>query len=505
MKIPHIFAISLGFGIVAVLAAYIPTIDIAAVQGGNALDLAQKAWAASGMLGACFVAAFAASSFILVVACTLLDLRRARQRLQSLIGGNTTNPDWHWAFADTALSTIAPKLLAAPAKGADGSAIPQGALPLPWLRIISSEIWRLYAKRFLATQSASVFLAAADVLFMHDAGRSVPPPFDLATTTQAVMFTATLVTILVCVWMWVDDEIDALAALIASMPAAARAKSAPAFEPVPSNDGRGHRDLRLRRGTNYTIERLAEAVEQSAAETARALEPILTLCLQRMEDGAARHLAGISELLAAGRQLIDDLVNRLAATKALEAPSGSGPALVQALEPALHDILEQQRVMIEQFVSSLRLQAEQFDQLTQAARAATETGLRQLGEEVIGLASSVDTLTQRLLPGMTRLVAADERLLAIIRRQDEAAGRLEERWGDAVAGLQAAQAALEKLVEIGAHDERGRRLLGPGSAFGTKGERSPAHLSSELDALLSDMSDAARGYPASPRSRQGEG
>jgi hypothetical protein len=324
--------------------------------------------------------------------------------------------------------------------------------PLALLRVLRAEIWRVFIKRVVASQTVTVALVALALAFAPDLAPS--PTLGPALILRIDALAAGIVLAGgVAAALMLDRAIERFAALVTHLSAAweeslprplATPPYAPATAPLPrtGESAPGPSDARIAQLAN-SIDRLAALVSSAATPSE----------------------AQIGQLTAS--------VERLAAVVA-----GTAERQNQSLA-------EFARLM-EGGIESLTLALDRAEAVPQSDAAAATAAMAQL-------TAAIEQLAQPVRDQMKVLAASDRRLITMLRRQEEVVGSLGQRWSELVAALHGMTEGLAN-VAVAARDEGANRLpapaLGEGSAV--------SELEDELQDLLDDMSDpdAAEDDPA---------
>jgi hypothetical protein len=409
-----------GTAVAAVLFRYIA--DNAANPQFWTSDPLAIGWSAFGGAGGLLVLSYGVFSFILVTSYAYLDLATARTRLaRSVAEDEGAPPDrlWRSAFADTDFRSIAGQL----------TPYELGAAPLALLRILRTEIWRVYAKRLLCVATVAVVLAGMVVALAP--WRETLPAAPAAGQWQALGAVLLLVAA-ATTWLAMD----------------------------------------------HAISRLAMTMTRISTVWSEPQSTMLAPDDRTFADGGSR-AGAVDDLVIA----VDRLVATLAARPA---PSGKGgastAAAIEGLKQSLRDAADEQRLAVERLGGQL---AEQHEALTQRIEAAqqTEANAAAVSDAMSQLAQSVEKLADPVLRRIQLLGATDRRLLAVLRRQEVMVGNVTTRWGDLVQALRMMSAGLGNFAETAERHYAEEARFAPTVP--------PSEVGDELQELLDEISTAA--------------
>jgi hypothetical protein len=418
-----------GTAVAAVLFRYIA--DNAALPHFWDSDALAIVWTAFGGAGGILVLSYGLFSFILVTSYAYLDLATARSRLaRAATQDDGTAPDrlWRTAFADTDFRSIAGQL----------TPYELGAAPLALLRILRTEIWRVYAKRLLSAATVAIVLSGMVIAL---APWHAPVPAAPAAGQWQAFGAVLLLVGAATTWLTMDHAISRLA---------------------------------------MTMTRLSTAWGEAPASSFSAQDRSAII-------DAAPRTGLVDDLIVA----VDRLVAALAAKPAAVAKGGTGTAAaIEGLKQSLRDAADEQRQAIERLGDQLARQHEDLAHRLEAARSA-EVDAAALSGAMSQLAAAVDKLADPVLRRIQLLGATDRRLLAVLRRQEDMVGSVTGRWGDLVGALRAMSAGLGNFAETAErHGAEDARLV---TAAG------PAELGDELQELLDEISGTASPMPTAER------
>lgn len=345
-------------------------------------------WSACGGAGGALVLSYGLFAFLLVTSYAYLDLASARTRLaRAASADDDTPPDrmWRAAFADTDFRSIAGQL----------TPYELGAAPLALLRILRTEIWRIYAKRLLCAATVAVVLAGMVIALAP--WRAVVPTGNAAGQWQA--FGAVLLLVAAATtWLIMDQAINRLAMTMTRL--------STAWSDVPPRE--------------------------SPPQAPGAAPPAAT----RPAD----------DLIIA----VERLVAALAVKPSSRAGTGTAAA-IEALSDSLRDAAADQRHAIERLGEQLAAQHDDFVRRLGEAQAAT-LDAATLSEAMAQLSVAVDKLADPVLRRIQLLGATDRRLLAVLRRQEDMVGSVTNKWSDLVAALRAMSIGLGSFAEAAERD-----------------------------------------------------
>jgi hypothetical protein len=457
VRVLPVIATSLGCGaaITTALARYIDTYAASAGFWGH--DPVGIAWAASSGMGGFLAVLYAAFAFLLLTTGTLLDLAAARRRLEeSAENDRWPEGEWQRAFDGTAFEAIAGQF----------TSYELGIAPLSLLRILRAEIWRVYAKRFITTQTVTIILVVGAVILDRFIESPLPPPFTLGVPFQTSTIVLLLV-VAVMTWLLMDDGISKLAMAVTRLSAgrewpeesvASRALAFGADEPVAATVG----------GAVQAIEPLLASINKLVGELSGRMTPTeaQTALGTRLE----------TSLKSFESALRDGAIQQRAAIEHLSPPPAAAPDLaplettLKAIETALREGAERQQAVID------RLAAEPATK--EPGRRGergkeTDAEFRKLGEAINLLAMAVDKLAQAEPRAAAPAPApvAEVRPPAPPRRRENGEGRGEEF----AAALRDMNAGLDKHP--------------PGAASAEPNRPGASALTNELQDLLQEMSN----------------
>jgi hypothetical protein len=416
-----------GTAVAAVLYRYV--MENAAAPAFWGSDPFAALWTGFGGAGGILVLAYALFAFALITCYAWLDLGAARTRLTRADTDGTEAPEllWRAAFADTDFKAIAGQL----------TPYELGAAPLSLLRLLRTEIWRIYLKRVLCAATVAIALGAAVVaLAPLLPGLAALPPQPLSAAAEHWRILAAFVVLVgaTATWLAMDGAIGRLA---------------------------------------MTMTRLSAAWADAVPLAAEPLAP-----LAREGTGALALSPPSLEPLAAA---LDRLVAELAAQApaAAETSAATVAQAIDALKLVMDDAAAAQRAMIEQLADGLAAQSEELVRRVEAARPA-EVDIAALSAAMSELATAVDKLADPVLRRMQLLGATDRRLLSVLRRQENTVGSVTTRWAELVGALQAMSAGLDSFAQVAARHEDADTHLMATSA--------PPDLTDELQELLDEIS-----------------
>ena len=459
VRVSPVIATSLACGavITAALARYIDTYAGSAGFWGH--DPVGIAWAVTSGMGGFYAVLYAVFAFVLLTSGTLLDLFAARRRLEeSAENDRWPEGEWQRAFDGTAFQAIAGQF----------TSYELGIAPLSLLRILRAEIWRVYAKRFIATQTVTIILIVGAVMLDRFIETSAVPPFRVGTPFQTFA-TVLLLVIAVTTWLLMDDGISKLAMAVTRLSAgrewpeesvASRAAAFGSEEP-----GRPEPGVAVQ-----AIEPLLASINKLVTELSGRLTPTDAQAAlgARLETSLKSFESALREGATQQRTALEHLSAPMAAPTTLDlAPLA---ATLKAIETALQENAERQQAALE------RMAAEA------AARDATrrnergkdaDAESRKLGEAINLLAMAVDKLAQE----QSRTPAPAQPRAPAPRRHENGDGRRDEY----TAALQDLDAGLDKRPPAG----------GTTAGFpAAEPKRAGASaLTNELQELLQEMSN----------------
>ncbi len=383
-------SIAIGVSLVGALAASSVAwrIDLLGQPPWAAHALATTLGATGGPGGLCLLL-YALLSCALLAASALYGLGALAKALEERTRANPKRLPEAWRAA-LEESDFAP--LAGPITG-DELAI----APLALLRVLRAEIWRIFIKRLVGSQTVSVALAAGALAFSPD-----------------LMPSATLAPALVL-------RIDALAAGVVLAGGVAVS-------------------LVLDRA----IERFAASLTRLSAAWEQALTPAIPAAAPARAVLAATPAPRPAELPAgpspAQIEQLTGSVNRLAAL--------------------LTESVERQSELLSEMSHLMTGGIEAVARILDRAEALPTVDAAAAGAAVAQLAAAVEQLAQPVMEQMKLLGASDRRLITMLRRQEEVVGALGSRWSELVAALQAMSTSLASAASA-VRAQPDPRLLAP--------------------------------------------
>jgi hypothetical protein len=500
-------ALAASVAAVAVLLTYV--IHGLPTSGSWQADLFQAAWTHLGLCGFLLVLVYALLAAAIVVGTTLIELDVARDRLRRGMVQAATDAHYWLADQGSALAPLGPRLLATVDSSLRGA--PYGDVPLSCYREIRAEIWCAYLARLAIVEAIAVAIYCATIVATRLLAQPLAPPLAIGAESWT-LFAAALAVAVVGTWLAVNREIDALIGAMAKT-AKAYALSLSTQKGLGNDrqppklsaqmDGSSSERTTNQNQMSANGSTLEQLIDKATGELATRIETNI----QRLSDALNRHADGTDSLV---EQLIERLATATADVPAIGAGSpilaSSAPTTAPAKPPEtlLSEAIDQQRIAVEQFTYGAATQIERFGLALEDMRVATENSLRNMSDEMVRVATSVERMTQRLVPAVRRLVTADEKLSAVAEARDNLMGDLEKHWQELSAGLQASHALIERFVELASRDYRERHLML------IEQERDPPDapkdsdaLSRELQALLDEISDGGDTppNPATPSRR----
>ena len=345
-------------------------------------------WAAANGPGGLFLLLYAVIAFGIVTAAALLSLDAARLRLVRTVAGDrgSAAKPWHAAFEGTDLAPLASQV----------SFYELSVAPLSLLRILRTEIWRIYGKRLLATQTVTILLYGINLAVTPLLPLAPPQSLDFAGRAQTLA-AITLMAGVLATWLLIDNAVGRLALAVTRLSAGGEAGIIAAAPGRSGSAGSGAAEPALLNLVSAT-ERLIVALEQkpqwlAASETA-------------MRDAAERQNTVLSGLL----RVISDKIE------------GLGVAIAQAKPETDHDVA-------------------------------------QVSEAMTQLAASVEKLADPVLRRIKLLGTTDRRLLTVLQNQEQVVSSVGHRWSELVAALQAMSSGLETFARATAQQEPGSHLV----------------------------------------------
>jgi hypothetical protein len=504
MRVFAVIAGALAASIAAVSLLLTYVIRGLPTSGSWQVDLVQAASTHPGLCGSLLALIYALLAATMVVVSMLAELDAARERLLRTNAKPAPQVKAYTRLAPpgSALAPLGPRLFATVAAAARSEV--DGAAPLSCYREIRSEIWRAYLKRLAIVEVVAIAIYSATVIAARLLAQQLAPSFAISSESQT-LFVAALAVAIVAIWLTANREIDALVTATANT-MASRSRSPTAQEAL-NDDTRAQpafatqaADAQAARGMEHIPSGSAKT-DQPIARVESELATRIETNIERLSDALNRHADGTDRLV---EQLIERLPTAPADVPAIGAGSptlaSSAPTTVPAKPPEtlLREAIDQQRIAVEQFTYGAATQIERFGLALEDMRVVTENSLRNMSDEMVRVASSVERMTQRLVPAVRRLVAADEKLSAVAEARDNLMGDLEKHWQELSAGLQASHALIERFVEIVSREYRERHLmLIEQERDPPDGTKDSDALSRELQALLDDISEGGDAPPNS--------
>ena len=417
-------SIAIGVSLVGALAASSVAwrLDLLGQPPWAAHALATTLGATGGPGGLCLLL-YALLSCALLAASALYGLGALAKALEERTRANPKRLPEAWRAA-LEESDFAP--LAGPITG-DELAI----APLALLRVLRAEIWRIFIKRLVGSQTVSVALAAAALAFSPD-----------------LMPSATLAPALVL-------RIDALAAgVVLAGGVAVSLVLDRAIERFAAS-----------------LTRLSAAWEQALTPAFPAAAPARALLATMPAPRPAELPAGPSP---AQVEQLTGSVNRLAAL------------LTESVERQSESLSEMSHLM----TAGIEAVARILDR----AEALPTVDAAAAGAAVAQLAAAVEQLALPVMEQMKLLGASDRRLITMLRRQEEVVGALGSRWSELVAALQAMSSNLASAATAvrAQPDPRLLAPLGPEAASATGLEDELQQLLDEMSDYEAPEQDPGR-------------
>jgi hypothetical protein len=358
VKLSFVIGTSLVTSAVIAGAAWHYVARDAALAGFWLRDPVASAWIAVGGPGGLGLLGYALVSCVLVTAGIMHDLSRVRRRLgaETAVDPQRLPEQWHAALAGTDFADLAGHI----------TRDELGIAPIALVRILRAEIWRIYVKRLLLTQTMTIVLAAVAIAV----GPYVKFPWPVAPGSAprlAVIGAMAVLAGIPTVWLMVDRGINSLAATMTELSAS--------WQAVLALPPRGAQGLPRRRGPETLaspgIDALVAAVNNlvtilSAQAAASAPTPPADAYQQALNDLAERQNALVeafarvvsaqmeemvgnrwNELVAALHAMSVGLVRfaetgtrRGAETRLLDAPTERGTSLGEELQKLLDELAE---------------------------------------------------------------------------------------------------------------------------------------------------------------------
>ncbi len=404
--------------IAAVLYGYV--VEHAAAPAFWQSDPIATAWVAFAGAGGILVLCYLVFAFALVTSFAYLDLATAYGRIARAEAAGIEAPERHWqeAFANSDFAAMAAQL----------TPYELAAAPLSLLRLLRTEMWRVYGKRLLCAVIIAFALggAVAALGLAPVPALSVPP----AVGRWQGLAAAIAVVIFVAAWLAMDNAVG----------------------------------------------RLARTMTRASAEWTDAA-PLST---ERLDGrpGVAARLAGATpdDLIAAVERLVAALALRPPGTP--ESNAGT-TAAVERLNVVLQETGREQCQAIERLGEQVAAQGVAMSQQAEAARS-DQGDASALSAAMAALAVAVDKLADPVLRRMQLLGATDRRLLAVLERQEHVVGAINTRWNQLAAALHAMSAGLGSVAQAAVADRTGDTRVAPAS--------DPAELNDELQELLDEIS-----------------
>ncbi len=269
--------------------------------------------------------------------------------------------------------------------------------PLALLRVLRAEIWRVFIKRLVGSQTVTVALAAAALAFGPDLVPNLTLAPALVLRIDALAAGAVLVGG-VAASLLLDRAIERFAASVTRLSAAWERALTPALAATPASAAPAPASASPRPAEH--------ALVLSGAQIAQ-----LTASVDRLATLVAEASGQQSELLAETARLM----------------TGGIEALARVLDRA--------------------------EALPAGDAAAAGAPMAQL-------AAAVEQLVQPVMEQMKLLGASDRRLISMLRRQEEVVGALGLRWSELVTSLQTMSANLASAA-LAARSDPDPRLLAP--------------------------------------------
>ena len=385
-------------------------------------------WSAFGGAGGVLVLAYGLFAFVLVTSYAYLDLASARARLARAASlDDDTPPDrmWRAAFADTDFRSIAGQL----------TPYELGAAPLALLRILRTEIWRIYAKRLLCAATVAIVLAGMVIAL---APWRAGVPTGVAEGQWQAFGAVLLLVAAATTWLIMDQAINRLAMTMTRL--------STAWGEAPPR----------------------ESPQQDSGPTTPATRTV-----------------AVDDLIVA----VERLVAALATKPSSRAGTGTATA-IEALKDSLRDAADDQRHAIERLGEQLAAQHDEFARRLGEVQA-TAVDAAALSEAMAQLSAAVDKLADPVLRRIQLLGATDRRLLAVLRRQENMVGNVTSKWTDLVGALRAMS------IGLGSFAEASERHVVDDARYAAA--PAPAELGDELQELLDEITTTASTAPGSRR------
>ncbi|HUK59547.1 MAG TPA: hypothetical protein VLV50_09995 [Stellaceae bacterium] len=379
--------IAMGMSLLAALAGTSVAwrVDVLSQPPWLAPTLSTMLAATGGPGGFCLLL-YALISCTILAASALYALRALASSLEERTRSNPKRLPEAWRAA-LEKSDFAP--LAGPITG-DELAI----APLALLRVLRAEIWRVFIKRLVASQTVTVALAAAALAFGPDLvpGVTLAPALVLRIDALAA---GVVLAGGVAASLLLDRAIERFAAAITRLSAAWERSNAPlavtaAAAPAPASAVAPMVPTRSAGPSGAQVESLAASVDRLAGLLAGSAE--------RQSEA----LAELSHLM-----------------------TGTIETVARALDRA--------------------------ESLPPPDSAAAGTAMAQL-------TAALEQFTQPVMEQMKLLGASDRRLIAMLRRQEEVVGALGLRWSELVTSLQSMSANLASAALASRNDPDPRLL-----------------------------------------------
>lgn len=411
-----------GTAVAAVLYRYIQ--EYAATAAFWQTDPVAAAWSAYGGAGGILVLCYLAFAFVLVTSYAYLDLATARARLDDAAVTPAELPErqWRHAFANTDFASFAAQL----------TPYELAAAPLSLLRLLRTELWRVYAKRLLCVSILAVALAGAVAVVGIAPVPALPPPAATARWQEAAVVLALVAA--TAAWLAMDNAVGRLARMMTQASA-----------------------------------------EWTDTQSVTAERPDPWLGMAPLSAGAST-----GDLVAAVERLVAALAQR---PPGAADPNAGAAAATDRLNAVLSEAAHEQRQAIERLGEQLAEQGSAVTQHAETAQSAHDDTVA-LAAAMAQLAAAVDKLADPVLQRMQFLGATDRRLLAVLERQETVVGSINARWNQLAAALHAMSAGLGSVAQAAASAETAADAhLVPAP--------SPTELGDELQELLDDISTKA--------------
>jgi hypothetical protein len=414
---------SIGGGAIAAVATGLYVSAYGEVPGFWQRDPIAGAWALLGGAYGIGVVTYAVLSFVLISISALHALRHARTYLVAESTDPRALPEaWRSALDDSEFASLVAQL-----PGEELTIAPLGLL-----RVLRYEIWRVYVARLVATQLVTIGLTCATLVAAR-----YSEPVALAPAGAMMfleIFAALALTVVLAVWLLVDDAVRDLAA---------------------------------------TVSRIAASWEATLRDQ---------LFSPRPRGGPA------SDTLAARSETIVAAIDKLAATivtPSVDEADSATPALA-AIEAAVRESAATQGALIGGLCETLTTQIGLLARSIEQHDANAIGDVRGTNEALMQLAVAVDRLADPLLRRLRLLDTADRRLLTVLRRQEEAVASVGTKWSELVTALQAMSTGLDRFAQAASRRYEEVLHLQPG---GSGEPTDVAEELQELQELLAEMSD----------------